>query len=192
MNWILSATGVFWLFCCLSWWLFELWLNQRKRSPVYNKALDKDTLTLLEWVNALSVSTALISSFTIDLPIIQSDFFILPGSILMISGLMIRALTVYSMGKNFTVDISIQDNHKLNTKGWFKYIRHPSYSALYLSFIGLAITLNNLIATGLLLIPTLLALLHRIKQEEKVLIQKFNDQYLDYKRKTHALIPFIY
>lgn len=192
MNWLLSATGVLWLFSCLSWWLFELWLNQRKRAPLYDNTLDKGTLSILEWTNALSVSAALICTFVMDLPLFHSRFVVFAGSIVMISGLMIRALTVHSLGKNFTVDITIPPNPELKIGGWYKYLRHPSYTALYLIFIGLALSLNNLVALGLLLIPTLIALILRIRQEEKILIQVFGTEYLDYQARTHALFPFIY
>lgn len=188
----ISPKVLFWFFSCVVWWLFELWLNRKKRAPDYSQELDDGTLKTLEWTNSASVIIALGFAYFLDWPIFNLELIFLPGLILLVTGLIFRALIVHSMGKNFTVDISIQDNHQLNTKGWYKHIRHPSYSALYLSFIGLAISLNNLIATDLLLIPTLLALLHRIKQEEKVLIQKFNNQYWDYRSKTYALIPFIF
>jgi protein-S-isoprenylcysteine O-methyltransferase Ste14 len=96
------------------------------------------------------------------------------------------------LGKNFTVDIHYFSDQTLLTTGWFRYIRHPSYIALYLCFIGLALALNNLFSLVIVLFPTAWALIIRVNQEEKILQENFTPQYQQYQKRTYAFLPFIY
>lgn len=71
-------------------------------------------------------------------------------------------------------------------------MRHPSYAFSLLTFVGLAIVLNNYISAIVLLIPVFVMFLRRINIEEEVLIEQFGQDYIDYMKKTKRLIPFIY
>lgn len=177
---------------CLVWWVMELWLNRTCRAPQYREAWDKGTLQLLEKVNALSTASALIITACTEFPLFKNISLVIPGSVMITIGLCCRLAVVFSLGKNFTVDIHYSPNQTLLTTGWFRYIRHPSYMALYLCFIGLALALNNIFSLLIVLIPTAWALIIRINQEEKVLRQQFTPQYQQYQERTYAFLPFIY
>ncbi|WP_379967334.1 methyltransferase family protein [Epilithonimonas sp. UC225_85] len=71
-------------------------------------------------------------------------------------------------------------------------MRHPSYSASLLTFLGLGLYLNNWFALAVAFIPPFLAFLYRIKIEEEALTEQFGKDYTDYKEQTKKLIPFIY
>jgi protein-S-isoprenylcysteine O-methyltransferase Ste14 len=43
------------------------------------------------------------------------------------------------MGKMFSFQIKVQEEHKLVTWGPYAYVRHPSYSGLVMVFAGLGI-----------------------------------------------------
>ena len=65
--------------------------------------------------------------------------------------------------------------------------------------IGIANSLGIIIAIFLrapicngLIVPFISAILYRINIEEKLLIDQFNGEYLDYMKKTYRLIPWIY
>ena len=101
-------------------------------------------------------------------------------------------MAVLTLGKFFTVDVTIRDNHRLKKDGLFKYIRHPNYSALLLSFLGMALTFNNWISLFLMVVPITIAFIVRINIEEKVLEQHFGEEYVSYCNETKRLIPFVY
>jgi protein-S-isoprenylcysteine O-methyltransferase Ste14 len=187
-----STAGIFWMLSCVVWWLMELWLNRTCRAPQYREAWDKGTLQLLEKVNALSVASAIIISACTEFPLVKNFSLIVLGSVITIIGVCCRLAIVYSLGKNFTVDIHYFPDQTLLTTGWFRYIRHPSYIALYLCFIGLALALNNLFSLVIVLFPTAWALIIRVNQEEKILQENFTPQYQQYQKRTNAFLPFIY
>lgn len=79
---------------------------------------------------------------------------------------------------------------KIINKGIFKYIRHPLYSSYILFFIGFQLTFLTLIMTPLLfgIIGYYLTTIY----EEELLINKFGDQYIEYKSRTKMFFPFIF
>ena len=107
-------------------------------------------------------------------------------------GFIIRWIAIYQLGKMFTVNVVISDTHTLKTSGLYKIVRHPSYLGLILIIAGLGICLNSLLSLLIVLIPSFLALNYRITIEEKALIEEFDSQYEDYKKRVSRLIPGIY
>ena len=107
-------------------------------------------------------------------------------------GIVIRIIAIVSLGQFFTVDVTIRVDHRLKKDGIYKYLRHPSYSGSLLSFIGLGLTMNNWISLLLISFSIIIAFIFRINVEEKVLIEQFGSEYIEYKKVTRGLIPFIF
>lgn len=114
------------------------------------------------------------------------------GLILMVAGLIIQWTAILTLKQQFTVNVTIVENHKLIDKGIYHFIRHPRYAGSLLSFLGLGLTLENWISVVVAFIPMLMVRLYRITIEEKVLIDHFGSEYIDYMKKTKRLIPKIY
>jgi protein-S-isoprenylcysteine O-methyltransferase Ste14 len=106
--------------------------------------------------------------------------------------MIIRFIAIYSLGRFFTVDLTIKDNHKIKKDGLYRLLRHPSYSGSLLSFLGYGLSLNDWISLIVIFIPVTIAFLYRIRIEEKLLTDQFGNDYIDYMKKTNCLIPFIY
>ena len=114
------------------------------------------------------------------------------GLLSILIGIIIRWIAIVQLVKSFTVDVAITDKARLKTDGLFRRIRHPSYLGLLITIIGFSATMNSLISFFIFSIPVTLAVLYRIRVEEKVLFQEFGNNYTDYKSKTKKLIPRIY
>lgn len=114
------------------------------------------------------------------------------GLILMILGLIIRWISIYTLGKYFTTDVVIFKNHKIIKKGLYKSIRHPAYAGSLISFFGLGWALGNSVSFIIIFFPILFAFIRRINTEEKALVSSFGEEYADYMRETKRLIPRIY
>lgn len=114
------------------------------------------------------------------------------GLMLVLSGIIIRWIAIIQLGKSFTVDVAITDVARLKTDGLYERIRHPSYLGLLLIIIGFSLTMNSFYSFLVLVVPVFLAITYRISVEEKVLINEFSDNYIEYKSKTKKIIPGIY
>ncbi len=79
------------------------------------------------------------------------------------------------------------ENQKLVTWGPYRYVRHPSYLAYFILFIGLFLTLLSLVAViPLIAVPGYIRI---TTIEEELLTKKFGEAYLKYQRKTGKFFP---
>ncbi|HLY71047.1 MAG TPA: isoprenylcysteine carboxylmethyltransferase family protein [Puia sp.] len=113
------------------------------------------------------------------------------GIVMFILGFVIRWIAIFQLGRMFTVDVSIANNHVLKTNGLYSMVRHPSYLGLLLILAGLSFLLNNLI-TSVIILPIFTAIIYRISIEEKELLTEFGNQYRLYIYKIKKIIPLIY
>jgi protein-S-isoprenylcysteine O-methyltransferase Ste14 len=114
------------------------------------------------------------------------------GSILILTGIIIRWLAIIQLGKSFTVDVAITDAARLKKDGLYRKIRHPSYLGLLFIIIGFSVTMNSFYSFLILFLPVTFAIIYRIRVEEKVLTYEFGDDYSEYASKTKKLIPGIF
>ena len=156
------------------------------------KDQDKKSLAFI-WITILiSMTVAIYISINYYFPISTSHAIKYFGSGLIFTGVLLRGMVISSLGKYFTADVTIRQGHQLKKDGFYKYLRHPSYSASLLSFIGFGISLNNWVSLIIIVAAILFAFIRRINIEEKTLTEYFGQEYIDYKKNTHRLIPFIY
>jgi len=81
---------------------------------------------------------------------------------------------------------------KLTTSGPYAFVRHPLYLGTMLLTIGFIIMLK-IYCLGILFLFIMATVYYRtIKQEEKMLEQKFKDLYIHYREKVPAVIPTIF
>jgi protein-S-isoprenylcysteine O-methyltransferase Ste14 len=95
------------------------------------------------------------------------------------------------LGKQFSVGVIIQEEHKLVTDGPFRYIRHPRYLGICLWLIGIAMIFCSIIGLALAIVITIL-FIWRICLEEDMLYKEFSKEWEAYISHTKKLIPFVY
>src|SRR6266576_7067810 len=118
--------------------------------------------------------------------------FVFTGVVLFVVGLLLRWWAIITLGRFFTVDVTIEKDHQLVERGPFRMVRHPSYTGVFLAFAGVALSLGNWAALLVILLPMGAAFVHRMNVEENALSGALGPQYTDYMRRTKRLIPFIY
>ena len=175
------------------WLLSEIILNRLVRSGKSDKkSADKNTEIYL-WVTIIiSITIGVFVSIKFSLPILLNGQLALIGIAIIIVGIIIRFIAIKQLGRFFTVNVTIRDDHKLIQSGFYKYLRHPSYTGSLLSFFGFGLSLNNWLSMAIIFLPTLFAFIYRMKIEENVLSEQFGKQYQDYISNTKRIIPFIY
>lgn len=175
-----------------AWFLSEIYYKQKFKSETKDQKKDKSTLNILWVVIIPSVFVAVTVSKLTSFHIRNQYWILYLGEFLIIIGIVFRWIIIKSLGNFFTVDVSIRENHQIKKSGFYRLVRHPSYSFVLLTFLGLGLFLNNWFSLFIAFVPVFSAFLYRIKVEEKALTGQFGCEYLEYKRKTKKLIPFIY
>jgi protein-S-isoprenylcysteine O-methyltransferase len=112
--------------------------------------------------------------------------------ILFVAGLVLRWWAIVTLGRFFTVDVTIEKDHELVERGPFRIVRHPSYTGVLLAFVGLALSLRNWAALVVILVPIGAAFIHRMNVEEDALSRALGSCYAEYMKRTKRLVPFVY
>lgn len=161
------------------------------RDPEQKK--DFGTFAMIWVVVLMSVAIAFTSPlFKIPLIMNNQELLTSLGIILIVIGVAIRRYAIKTLGKFFTMNVVIQDDHRLCRTGLYRYIRHPAYTGMIIAFLGIGIGVGNWLALFIPVVPVTITLLHRIKLEEHALIETFGKDYLDYKKDVKCLFPFTY
>lgn len=112
--------------------------------------------------------------------------------ILFVAGIILRWWAIITLGRFFSVDVTIEKDHELVEQGPFRTVRHPSYTGVLLAFLGLALSLRNWAALVIMLVPIGAAFIHRMNVEEDALSRALGSRYAEYMKRTKRLVPFIY
>ena len=169
-----------------------LTVTRRSRSRAGTKQ-DRSTLLVVWLVIMISVAAGIYVAKHWPAAALPHDrSFMSAGVALFVSGLLLRWWAIITLGRFFTVDVTIEPDHELIKRGPFRMVRHPSYTGVLLAFVGLALTLGNWVALLVMLVPIGAAFIHRMNVEENALSRALGPQYSDYMRRTKRLVPFIY
>ena len=189
----MSAMQIIFYVLMAAWLVTEIYYKKAMVSGKNDKkGKDRSTLNLLWIVIVLSITFSFFASNIIRAFISESIWINYVGLLFLFLGIFGRVFIIRSLGKYFTVDVTIKEDHKIKKDGFYSVLRHPSYLASLLTFLGLGLFLNNWLALAVAFIPPFLAFLYRIKIEEEALTEQFGQDYTDYKKQTKKLIPFIY
>jgi protein-S-isoprenylcysteine O-methyltransferase Ste14 len=107
------------------------------------------------------------------------------------AGLVIAIAARRALAGNWNFTVTFKKEHELITRGLYKYVRHPIYSGILVILIGSVLAIGTLGAlAGFIIIFIAFGL--KLNQEEELMTKYFREEYLAYKKKTKALIPFIW
>ena len=114
------------------------------------------------------------------------------GVVIFMAGLILRWYSIIRLGRFFTVNVAIAEDHQLIESGPYRWVRHPSYTGALLAFLGFGLSLGDWLAILVIMVPVFFAFAYRMNVEERALMGALGDRYVSYARKTKRLVPFIY
>lgn len=96
-----------------------------------------------------------------------------------------------ALGRQWSRNLQLQDEHQLVTSGPYALVRHPMYSVISLSFLTVALIAANWLVI-VFAIGSFAAIFARIRSEEEMMLAAFPDEYPAYKRRTGRLLPRLF
>jgi protein-S-isoprenylcysteine O-methyltransferase Ste14 len=104
------------------------------------------------------------------------------------AGLAFSIWARHTLGKNWTGRVTTGGTQELVIRGPYKIVRHPIYSGLLTAILGTAIMVGQMRAfVGFLII--LVAVLIKLRREEKALRGHFGPSYEVYAHRVGGLLP---
>ncbi|ESQ83163.1 hypothetical protein AEAC466_14980 [Asticcacaulis sp. AC466] len=168
-------------------------VSVHRRAAKHLATSDRGSLAIIWASGFISIFIAfMVAAYpgTGDLPILRTTPAIGVG--VFCFGIGLRWYAISHLGRFFTVNVAILDDHRLIDTGLYRWIRHPSYTGWLLAILGLGLCLGNGLSLCILLVPTVSVILWRIAIEERALRGAFGQAYVAYATKTWRLIPYIY
>ena len=110
------------------------------------------------------------------------------GVLLTLAGIALAFWARYHLGKYWSGQITLKEDHTLVCTGPYKYLRHPIYSGILLAIVGTALTVG-LYRALLGVVLAALAFWWKARQEDAWLSAAFGEQFEQQRRRTGRLLP---
>lgn len=132
------------------------------------------------------------------------------GLILTTASTTLRLVAFQTMGKLFTYQLAILPDHKLITHGIYAYCRHPSYTAVMVTFAGVLLTITApgsalydhlgvdltrklMIVLAFIAVRGSCVIVNRAEVEDRVLQKEFGEDWEDWAREVpYKFIPYLF
>ncbi len=190
----MTSIQLYWFLLASGWVLLEIFIVIKTRVSCLLMDQQKYRSEHLIWlVVTISLILALIikqlhfAGIPIDYVKRQYIAFILFSL-----GLLIRFYAVLSLGGFFSTTAMTRPQHVLIEYGPYKWVRHPAYTGLLISFFASGLAMGDALALLILIVPVTYVLYQRIHVEEQGLIDYFGPVYYDYCLRTKKLLPWLY
>ncbi len=106
-------------------------------------------------------------------------------------GLASLALWIWAqaaLGKEWSPQLQLREEHHLTTTGPYALVRHPIYTAMFGYGASLALVTANWVFV-ILAVLVIAALVARVPKEEQMMIEEFGDAYRAYAQRTGSFFP---
>ena len=113
------------------------------------------------------------------------------GISLMFLGIFVRQWAIAVLGRFFSLTVEVADDHKVIDRGPYRVIRHPSYTGVLITFIGLGLAVQSAGAVVVLVALYGISFGYRMSVEERTLLAELGKDYGDYMKRTKRIIPFL-
>lgn len=113
------------------------------------------------------------------------------GLVLVVLGMGLIFWSGIALGRLYSPEVTLQNEHQLITEGPYHSIRHPRYLGGMIQGIGLSLLFRSWIGLVLTFIFVVIVLF-RIKDEEALMRKEFGETWEHYCKKSWRLVPFIF
>jgi protein-S-isoprenylcysteine O-methyltransferase Ste14 len=166
---------------------------RRTGGRVRSVRTESDRRTFL-WIQAWQVAAlvvALGSPFWVDA--LDLPTWVWPiGIAIAWAGIALRLWAVSTLGSQFSRVVGVEAGAHVEDRGPYRFVRHPSYSAVLLAFAGIGVAQANVLSAVGAVVCILIGYVARIRVEEGVLEAELGDAYRDYAATRARLVPGVW
>lgn len=113
------------------------------------------------------------------------------GVLMIFLGSVLRRYCWRTLGEYFTGDVRARPDQPVISSGPYRLVRHPSYTAGMMMFIGIGLALGSWLSLALLTIATIATYSYRVVIEERALLDTIGEPYGSYMKERKRFIPYV-
>jgi len=114
------------------------------------------------------------------------------GVALVLAGVALRAWAIFSLGRYFRREVTIEPGQRIVRRGPYRVLRHPSYAGAFLILTGFGLAFGSWLSAAVAVLIVFAGMLPRIRVEERALAQAFGLDYADYANATARVLPHVW
>jgi protein-S-isoprenylcysteine O-methyltransferase Ste14 len=114
------------------------------------------------------------------------------GLATIVGGSLLRRHCWRMLGASFTGAVIVRPDQAVVDRGAYHYVRHPSYTAGAILFLGIGLALANWIGLVVLMGAVSAVYGYRVGVEERALLATIGDPYRRYMSRTKRFVPFVF
>ena len=184
----LNIISACWILFSVIWLLAAFWTKR----PVYRES----RLQRMRYAIPLLLGGFLLAkghrlSDPLNLRVIpRAEALAWTGIVLCIAGLALCIWARFTLGRNWSGLVTLKAGHELIVRGPYSLVRHPIYTGLLAMFVATVIVLGHV--AGIIATPfVFVSLWIKLRYEEKLMLDKFPNEYAAYQQRVKRLIPFV-
>src|SRR5438552_1381820 len=108
---------------------------------------------------------------------------------LLIGSLWVCSAAVRVLGKQWSLQARVLEDHKLVREGPYRFVRHPIYTGMLGMIMAAGLAWSHWIGFLIALILFTIGTAIRVRSEEKLLREQFGAAFDDYKRSVPGVVP---
>lgn len=113
------------------------------------------------------------------------------GYLLLLGGIAFAIIARVSLGRNWSANVTLKEDHQLICTGLYAIVRNPIYTGIAVALLGSAVLLNAVHAyLGFVIAIPLF--MWKTRYEERFMEQEFGAQYEAYRRRVKGFIPLVW
>jgi protein-S-isoprenylcysteine O-methyltransferase Ste14 len=114
------------------------------------------------------------------------------GLVLLLAARALRQWSFRTLGRYFTFTVQTSSDQTVVATGPYRFVRHPSYTALLLAAAAGGLYVGNWLSLLALVAAVAAGLAYRITVEERALTTDVGPAYRDYAATHKRLVPFVW
>jgi protein-S-isoprenylcysteine O-methyltransferase Ste14 len=112
------------------------------------------------------------------------------GAVLVVLGLGFATWARVYLGRNWSADVTLKQEHELVRSGPYRWVRNPIYTGILIALAGSALARGQW--SGVLAVVIAFgSFWYKARLEERVMHDAFGAEYDAYRREVKSLIPFV-
>jgi protein-S-isoprenylcysteine O-methyltransferase Ste14 len=173
------------------WVVLEWWLRFRSHLNRRGAPLDRSNVLVVVVFVAAGLGGAFVLAGDVPSASIHDGRWAIfvAGVVLMCVGIALRQWAVAVLGRFFTIDVRVQPGQTVVDRGPYRWVRHPSYTGMIVTFLGVGLALGNWLALAAAVIVPTIGLVLRIRSEERALLSGLGEPYRRYATGRPRLFP---
>jgi protein-S-isoprenylcysteine O-methyltransferase Ste14 len=168
---------------------------------IFRKKWARDKTRRSDQASIVGIFVQTLSLFAVWMMPRQHETWILPlgvwfqfvSTIIVIVLVMVSLWTMASalrvLGKQWSLQARVLENHQLVREGPYRFVRHPIYTGMLGMILAAGLAWSHWIGLLIALVLFTIGTAIRIRSEEKLLREQFGAAFDDYKRSVPAVVP---